>query len=362
MLALVGIVGWGLHRAMLAGALLARFGGPDQTTSWLARYGKVGVHVVRARVGRGANEHRETRYVPNGTPRGHIVLVHGMHRLGVDEPRLIALARNLASTGYVVATPEIGSLTQYRLDPAAIDDIAGASCAVARASRVADVSVIGISFAGGLAIMAASRPNQQSCIRAVTAIGAHQDLARVTRWFAGDIAEGPAGEHTEAEPHPYGAQLLMYADPGRFVPVRDVAAAHELLLFSLQDQWEHAREGERRLSAEGRGVLEAAFHGSRDPRIAVPLRRMSEEQSDDLARVSPSGGLGPRRVPTYLLHGATDPIIPSTEAYWLGRQLPHAHVLVSRALRHAESAAAPSTLDRARLVAFFAWVLFESDG
>src|SRR5690606_2952651 len=55
---------------------------------------------------------------PRGGRGGVVVLLHGMHRLGIDEPRLVALAGALAETGLVVHTPELERLAAYRLEGA----------------------------------------------------------------------------------------------------------------------------------------------------------------------------------------------------------------------------------------------------
>src|SRR5262249_20665911 len=46
-------------------------------------------------------------YAPRGLPGAPgVVLVHGVHRLGIDEPRLVRFSRAIASSGVVVLTPE----------------------------------------------------------------------------------------------------------------------------------------------------------------------------------------------------------------------------------------------------------------
>src|ERR1700680_3340383 len=51
---------------------------------------------------------RSRLYVPRGVahPQG-MVLVHGIHHLGIDEPRLMNFARAAASNGFSVLTPEV---------------------------------------------------------------------------------------------------------------------------------------------------------------------------------------------------------------------------------------------------------------
>src|SRR6266568_4507002 len=53
------------------------------------------------------------------TPRGvgfapAIVVVHGMHELGINEPRLVNFARSLAASGFFVMTPQVPGIADYR--------------------------------------------------------------------------------------------------------------------------------------------------------------------------------------------------------------------------------------------------------
>src|SRR6185312_15299517 len=63
-------------------------------------------------------------YLPAGVahPPGMIV-VHGIHHLGFDEPRLMSFARAASGSGYAVLTPEVQALADYHVDAASIATI-----------------------------------------------------------------------------------------------------------------------------------------------------------------------------------------------------------------------------------------------
>jgi hypothetical protein len=46
-----------------------------------------------------------------------VLLVAGLHPAGIDEPRLMALSRELAKSKVTVVTPEIPELSHSRLRP-----------------------------------------------------------------------------------------------------------------------------------------------------------------------------------------------------------------------------------------------------
>ncbi len=65
----------------------------------------------------------------------------------------------------------------------------------------------------------------------------------------------------------------------------------------------------------------------------------SRSDESQLSAISPQGKLGPLRAPVFLLHGATDDIIPSTETLWLEKDIPKAYLreaLITPAFSHVD--------------------------
>ncbi|PYQ77881.1 MAG: hypothetical protein DMG01_13255 [Acidobacteria bacterium] len=62
-------------------------------------------------------------YEPTGTPHRAALLVSGLHPSGIDEPRLMRLARQLAADHLVVVTPDIPELSRFEITPAITDTI-----------------------------------------------------------------------------------------------------------------------------------------------------------------------------------------------------------------------------------------------
>ena len=60
---------------------------------------------------------RARMYLPVNKPNAPAMIVlHGVHHLGIDEPRLIAFARAMASCGIRVLTPELPDIMDYHVD------------------------------------------------------------------------------------------------------------------------------------------------------------------------------------------------------------------------------------------------------
>ncbi len=73
-------------------------------------------------------------YLPRGRWRRAFLLVPGIHASGVDEPRLIGFARDLASMGHPVLTVGPPDLARYTISPAVTDAIEDAAVVVVTAA------------------------------------------------------------------------------------------------------------------------------------------------------------------------------------------------------------------------------------
>src|SRR5471030_2411917 len=119
---------------------------------------------------------RARAYEPAHRVRRTALLVSGLHPFGIDEPRLVALARQLAASGIAVVTPDIPDLSRFAITPAITDGIERAAGWVEADPALAPdgrVGLIGISFGGGLAVVAAGRPSLRDHVAYVLAFGGH---------------------------------------------------------------------------------------------------------------------------------------------------------------------------------------------
>ena len=120
----------------------------------------------------GNNFVRARLYTPSGVahPPG-MVLVHGIHHLGMDEPRLMSFARAAAGGGFAVLTPEVAALADYRVDSASIATIGESPDWLQQRLGTGPVTLVGVSFAGGLSLLAACDPRYAPHIRAFASDG-----------------------------------------------------------------------------------------------------------------------------------------------------------------------------------------------
>jgi dienelactone hydrolase len=162
------------------------------------------------------------------------VLLHGVHRLGYDEPRLVAFASALTRCGYQVLTPELYELRDYKITPTTVTDIRASVLYFSQKTNQR-VSVLGLSFAGGLALMAVADPAVGGHVKAVLSVGGHDSFSRVAAYYVTGSAQGEDGKPFTLAPHDYGPLVLAYEHMGDYVPAADVPALTTLLKVHLYE-------------------------------------------------------------------------------------------------------------------------------
>ena len=323
-------------------------------------------------------------YRPAGAGRRVALVVSGLHVAGIEEPRLTRLARELAASGIVVVTPDIPELSRFDITPAITDAIERSAVWLATESGLASdqrIGMMGISFSGGLSLVAAGRPSLTDHVAYVFSFGGHADLPRVLRYLCTGIEPYPAGrvrlkaEATDDQadqpyvrtPHDYGVAVILLGVADRLVPAPQVeplrAAVRRYLNASALDS-----SVDKARAAHEFDALRQLAKTMREP-SATLLRYINERDVVHLgARLLPLVGsygspaaLSESRsakpsAPAFLLHGTDDNVIPSVESEYLADDLrPHAPVrlLLSGLISHAEADRPMHVNDLLQLASFW---------
>jgi pimeloyl-ACP methyl ester carboxylesterase len=341
-----------------AAGLLLRIENPQQA-GWLGSVHTFPIveslTVIRTPSGR----IRARLYTPLGIANAPgMLVVHGVHHLGIDEPRLVAFARALSVSGIQVLTPELASLADYQVDARSID-IIGYSARDLSQSLRQKVGVLGISFGGGLSLLAASKPQFERYIRFVVSVGAHDDLERVSEFLIANRIGRPDGTTLQMAAHEYGSLILIYSHTEDFFPPAEVATAHEALRLLLWENVDESRKQAEQLSPASRAKMELLYNRQVGP-LAAEIERVIAQHRAEMAAVSPHDQLKALHVPVLLLHGSADNVIPPTELLWLQHDVPPADLvlaLTSPVLSHVSLEGKPTLGDNLRLVRFMAKLL-----
>ena len=307
---------------------------------------------------------RARLYEPAGSHHRAALLTSGLHASGIDEPRLVRLAQQLAASHIAIVTPDIPELARFEIAPAITDAIEDAGIWLTSDATLAPdrtAALMGISFSGGLSIIAAGRPSLASRVAYVFSLGGHDNLARVMEYLCTGSEVRPMPDVVLGRsirpptftlpPHDYGVAVVLLALADQMVPAAQV---DRLRAGIRQYLWASALDGgvdKARAPAEFEAVqkLQKTL-----PEPSATLLRYTIER--DLVHlgarlrphISPSGityEMSPSKspkpsAPVFLLHGLEDNVVPAVESEYLAEDLRgHAPVrlLLSGLISHAEA-------------------------
>ena len=270
-------------------------------------------------------------YMPAERSARPVLIVPGVHAGGIEEPRLVAFARDVASMGHPVLTARLPDLTQYSITARTTDMIEDAAqwLAAQREHAAADgrVGVMGISFAGGLSIVAVSRPALKDRVAFVMSFGGHGDLPRTLRYLCTGVQ--PTGDRRP--PHDYGVAIILLGVADRAVPSGQAEPLRNAILAFLDAShldmvdkaraklaFDHARRLEANLAEPAKTLM--GYVNARDvDRLGKILLPYLSALSGDEA-LSPARAAAPAAT-VYLLHGEDDNVIPAVESSLLADTL-----------------------------------------
>jgi dienelactone hydrolase len=265
------------------------------------------------------------RYLPSQVSGRAILLVPGVHASGIDEPRLVGFARDIASSGHPVVTAALEDLAHYRVTVRSTDMIEDAATWLVGQTDLAPdgrIGMLGISFAGGLSIVAAGRPTIRDRVAFVLSFGGHG----------------------------YGVAIITLGVADRIVPSNQVQPLRDTILAFLEAS---------RLDLIDKARSQQEFARARTLATSLPepsLTLMTYINDRNVAKLGPIllphvaafGGdpaLSPSRsspptCPVFLLHGTDDNVIPAIESVLLADELRSrgvvVHQLATPLITHAE--------------------------
>ena len=223
------------------------------------------------------------------------------------------------------------------------------------------VGVMGLSFSGSLALLAAAEPQYRAYFKFVVAVGSEDEMSRVANYYLTGSAPRPSGAAEILAPHEYGALVLEYENLQDFVPEPDREAVRLVLREHLYEDVPAERAALAKLTpgqlAEAKQLMDTTSPVTRRMIAESDARHVAE-----MASVSPDRRLGGLATPVFLLHGEADNIIPSAETQWLEKDVPKRDMqaaLISPVISHLDmDGKGPTFADQWRLVSFFAKVLY----
>jgi hypothetical protein len=308
----------------------------------------------------------------------------GVHRDGIDESRLVGLAEDLAATGYTVVTAAAPDLQRFKVTPQVTDVIEDAIKWTSDQPQFrtdGKIGIVGISFTGGLAIVAAGRPSIRDRIAFVMSFGGHGDLARAMHYLTsgevlGDLERAKhssavlGAEHVGVHPpHDYGLAVVLLNLADRVVPADQVEPLSRgidgfLLASSLAvtdppkavPVFDEMKKYQETLPEPSRTYMQYVNDRAVDKLGPILLPVADGLTNHPGMPLLSAERATPPAAPIFLLHGIDDNVIPSVETVLLAEHLRgKAHVtgLLSGLITHAEVNRTPGATEVWRLAGFW---------
>ena len=354
-------------------SLVVRAAGmPGDAAQRLARFDTSPYQTTDLRVPTRSGPLRARLYRPPGRLSRTIVLTPGVHAEGIDEPRLRKFAGDLAATGAGIVTPELPDLLNYEITrrlPDQIEDVARWVAADKALAPDGRVGLVGISFCGGMSLVAAGRPPLRDRVVFVLSFGGHGDLGRVMRF----LSTGTQPDGTFRQPHDYGVVVELLNFASKLAPNEQVdplkSAVRVFMKASHVDMFD--KEEAQRIFARAVALEDGLPSPARDLLHMVntrDVRGLGALLVPVIASIPLPPEVSPERspapaAPIYLLHGADDVVIPSQESERLAAtyraQGAQVHLLVTPLITHAEVDRPPTANESFELVRFWMRMLRE---
>lgn len=246
-----------------------------------------------------------------------IILGHGIHSLGIDEPRLVKFSQQLASLGCRVFTPELEDLRNLELSDRSIEVFRASVAYLKRPDQ--RLGLAGFSFAGGLALRAAESPETAKALEFVASVGGHQDLSRTLHFIAEGEAKGPQGTRQLA-PNQYGLVVVL----NEYLPalqLEEQAQIRALLKLWIAGKKAEAEELAEELETQKAYDLFQLVRDEQRAPLSAKLLPLIQADSERLASLSPRARLRTIRTKMILIHGSGDDVIPPEETQFAIEEL-----------------------------------------
>jgi hypothetical protein len=355
-----------------ATSLIVRIAGLERQHPTVATLETVTVSERKEQVPSRFGPLRAKVYTPDLGARRAVLLTPGVNALGIDEPRLVAFARNLAASGLLVVTPELPDLSRYLITARSTDMIEDAALWLSHRADLTGgrtIGIMGISFAGGLSTVAAGRPSLKGRLAFVFSFGGHANFQRVVRYLCSGI-EPPApagyGLPKTPAPHDYGVAIVALDLAERLVPPDQVDPLRTGILtflhashLALFDQKGAAAEFKNAVAQEASMADPARTYLHLVNTRNVP--ELGPRLLPFIAGLGDEPALSPDRSPApeasvYLIHGMEDNVVPAAETAMLAEHLrprTTVRVLVTPLISHAEVDRPATAREVWDLVGFF---------
>ena len=250
-------------------------------------------------------------YRPRGTGRRAAVLLFlGVNPAGRHDERVINLAEGLARSGMVVMVPWSETMTQYRIDPAEVDNLVHAFQYL-RGLEYVDperVGMGGFCVGASLSTVAAQDPRIREDVAFINFFGGYFDVRDLLRAI---VSRARFGEDGQESWEPSSQTVKTFNN--HLIESVEKEEDREVLTGVFVDGEQPSPGEVENLSPVG-GVVYRLLKGVSLEEAGGLLDQLPEDFQEDLRSISPSQNLGDLKAKMLIMHDAEDNNVPSEES------------------------------------------------
>ncbi len=252
---------------------------------------------------------------PGEGPRPGLLIIHGLAEAGKDDPRLVKFAFTLAQAGFAALVPDFPGLKEFRVRRDSVQAAVVALRYLAQEvpeAKGRDLGMLGISFGGGIALVAAAEEEVREEVDYVVSFGGYFDLANVvryytTRWY------GYGEEEGYGNPAPWAKWFLLLHNLDFLEDPLEQPLFEEILRRKMKDEASPVEAELKTLSPPAQ-ALYAVLANQEPERFQALYSEISPKVRNLMEDLSMPEALEEVHADIFLAHSIPDPIIPHTES------------------------------------------------
>ncbi|MBD3367993.1 MAG: hypothetical protein GF405_07460 [Candidatus Eisenbacteria bacterium] len=265
-----------------------------------------------------------TLYLPSEgePPYPGLVVNHGVAAGGRDDARLTNFADAMARAGFAVLAPDFVNLRGFQVRLSDVDELVASFEYLASREDVDErrVGMFGLSYAGGLALLAAADERINKDVAFLFLLGAYYDLRHIVTYMTTGYHRED-GEWVYLEPRNAGRWGFLLNSVGLVETESDREPLRRIAERRYEAPDADVSDLVPKLSEEGRLIVDLMTND--DPERALELTgRLNPRIRRYLDMLSPAGTLDRVRARLIIGHGYDDDMMPYTESVLIAENAP----------------------------------------
>jgi len=281
-----------------------------------------------------------TLYLPDGEPPyPGLVVNHGVAAGGRDDPRLVNFADAMARAGFAVLAPDFVNLRGFQVRLTDVDEVVASYQYLTSREDVDGrrSGMFGLSYAGGLALLAATDERINQDVGFLFLLGAYYDLRHIVTYMTtGYYRED--GEWVYLEPRNVGRWGFLLNSVELVQTESDREPLRRIAERRYDNPDADVSDLLPELSDEGRLIFDAMTND--DPERAQELiARLNPRIRRYLDELSPANSLDQVRARLIIGHGYDDSMMPYTESILIAENAPpqaEVHLELLESIQHVD--------------------------